>query len=200
MSDLSVSLQALERSSSQLSVSSYFDEGLFRAEQERIFHGCPSYLGHGLAVPEVGDFQTLAHEGDGRAHKDASVKVRAPRSQTMSNTGSRHVPVPRTKPPVRSDAMRARRASALLVWRNRTKVKVTGKSVARVQRGLPNSIRMSVQSVTKITERPNAMAMVQLQPRRTLCDVMASSSSTSMAVRGRRSPTAGGAPIGGTDR
>ena len=67
MSDLSVSLRALERSRSQLSVSSYFDEGLFRAEQSLIFQSHPRYLGHELSVPEIGDFQSLAHEGDGRA-------------------------------------------------------------------------------------------------------------------------------------
>ena len=67
MSDLSVSLQALERSRSQLPVSSYFDEGLFRQEQSLIFQSHPRYLGHELSVPEVGDFQSLAHESHGRA-------------------------------------------------------------------------------------------------------------------------------------
>jgi phenylpropionate dioxygenase-like ring-hydroxylating dioxygenase large terminal subunit len=67
MSDLSVSLRALERSRSQLPVSSYFDEGLFRQEQSLIFQSHPRYLGHALSVPEVGDFQSLAHEGHGRA-------------------------------------------------------------------------------------------------------------------------------------
>ena len=67
MSDLSVSLRALERSRSQLPVSSYFDEGLFRAEQALIFQSHPKYLGHELSVPEVGDFQSLGHEGNGRA-------------------------------------------------------------------------------------------------------------------------------------
>ena len=67
MSDLSIGLQALERSRSQLPVSSYFDEDLFRQEQRLIFESLPRYVGHELAVPEVGDFHTLAHEGDGRA-------------------------------------------------------------------------------------------------------------------------------------
>jgi phenylpropionate dioxygenase-like ring-hydroxylating dioxygenase large terminal subunit len=77
MSDLSVSLEALERSCSQLPVSSYFDEGLFRAEQERIFQSCPSYLGHGLAVPEVGDYLALEQEGGGRAlmHTPAGIEL-----------------------------------------------------------------------------------------------------------------------------
>ena len=67
MSDLSISLDALERSRSQLPVSSYFDEGLFRSEQDLIFQHSPRYLGHELAVPEVGDYLALAQEGEGRA-------------------------------------------------------------------------------------------------------------------------------------
>jgi choline monooxygenase len=67
MSDLSVSLQALERSRSQLPVSSYFDARLFQQEQQRIFQSFPAYLGHEVAVPELGDFMTLTREGDGRA-------------------------------------------------------------------------------------------------------------------------------------
>jgi len=67
MSDLSISLEALERSRSQLPVSSYFDEDLFRSEQELIFQHSPRYLGHELAVPETGDYLTLPQEGEGRA-------------------------------------------------------------------------------------------------------------------------------------
>jgi choline monooxygenase len=67
MSDLSISLEALHHSRTQLSVSSYFDEALFRAEQRLIFDGGPKYVGHELAVPEIGDFHVLGHEGDGRA-------------------------------------------------------------------------------------------------------------------------------------
>ena len=67
MSDLSVTLAALERSRSQLSVSSYFDDGLFRREIATLFAARPRYLGHALAVPEVGDFYALPHEGEGRA-------------------------------------------------------------------------------------------------------------------------------------
>ena len=67
MSDLSTSLKALERSSSQLSVHTYFDEEQFRKEQELIFQCGPRYLGHELAVPEVGDFHALLQEGQGRA-------------------------------------------------------------------------------------------------------------------------------------
>ncbi len=67
MSDLSISLESLAPSRTQLSVSSYFDEGLFRREQDLIFQRSPRYVGHELAVPEVGDYVTLAQEGEGRA-------------------------------------------------------------------------------------------------------------------------------------
>ncbi len=67
MSDLSISLEALERSRSQLPVSSYFDEDLFRREQALIFQQSPHYVGHELAVPDVGSYHALAQEGEGRA-------------------------------------------------------------------------------------------------------------------------------------
>ncbi len=67
MSDLSIGLQALERSRSQLPVSAYFDEDLFRQEQRLIFDAMPRYVGHELAVPDAGDYHTLAHEHAGRA-------------------------------------------------------------------------------------------------------------------------------------
>jgi choline monooxygenase len=67
MSDLSISLEALERSRSQLSVSSYFDQRLFLDEQAVIFQNAPRYLGHALALPQVGDYLTLQQENEGRA-------------------------------------------------------------------------------------------------------------------------------------
>ena len=67
MSDLSIGLESLERSRLQLPVTSYFDEALFRREQALIFQHSPRYLGHELAVPEVGDYLALAQEGEGRA-------------------------------------------------------------------------------------------------------------------------------------
>jgi choline monooxygenase len=67
MSDLSISLESLERSRSQLPVTSYFDEELFQREQALIFQHSPRYLGHELAVPEVGDYLALPQEGEGRA-------------------------------------------------------------------------------------------------------------------------------------
>ena len=71
MSDLSASLEALARGDSstrsQLSVSTYFADDLFRREMELIFQHGPRYLGHELAVPEQGDYYALPQEGDGRA-------------------------------------------------------------------------------------------------------------------------------------
>jgi len=67
MSDLSVTLEALERSRSQLSVHAYFDAAVYGREMERIFQHSPRYVGHELSVPELGDYQTLLHEGEGRA-------------------------------------------------------------------------------------------------------------------------------------
>ena len=64
MSDLSLQLQ---QASSQLPVTSYFDEALFKRELETIFHPGPRYVGHQLAVPNVGDFYALPQEGEGRA-------------------------------------------------------------------------------------------------------------------------------------
>jgi len=67
MSDLSVPIEALRRSRSQLSVSTYFDADLYRHELELIFESGPRYLGHELTVPEVGDYHALPQEGEGRA-------------------------------------------------------------------------------------------------------------------------------------
>ena len=67
MSDLSNALNALSRSRTQLPVSAYFDEALYKAELERIFQSGPRYLGHANAIPEVGDYYALPQEGEGRA-------------------------------------------------------------------------------------------------------------------------------------
>ncbi len=64
MSDLSLQLQ---QAASQLVVSSYFDDALFQREMELIFQHAPRYVGHELAVPEIGDYYALPHEGEGRA-------------------------------------------------------------------------------------------------------------------------------------
>ncbi len=67
MSDLSITLEALQRSRTQLPVTSYFDQALFDREMRQIFPSAPRYLGHELMVPRVGDYHALAHEGEGRA-------------------------------------------------------------------------------------------------------------------------------------
>ncbi len=64
MSDLSLQLQQAQ---SQLPVSSYFDEALHQRENEMLFKNGPRYVGHQLAVPQLGDFYTLPHEAAGRA-------------------------------------------------------------------------------------------------------------------------------------
>jgi choline monooxygenase len=64
MSDLSLQLQ---QAASQLPVSSYFDEALFKREMEILFQHGPRYVGHELAVPNAGDYHALPHEGEGRA-------------------------------------------------------------------------------------------------------------------------------------
>jgi choline monooxygenase len=63
MSDLSLRLQ---QAASQLPVSSYFDEAIYRREQSCIFQSGARYVGHRLAVPEVGDYYTLPQESGGR--------------------------------------------------------------------------------------------------------------------------------------
>ena len=64
MSDLSLQLQQAQ---AQLPVTSYFDEALFQRELETIFQQGPRYVGHQLAVPNVGDYYALPQEGEGRA-------------------------------------------------------------------------------------------------------------------------------------
>ena len=84
MSDLSLAPQALERSRSQLPVAAYFDPELFRRETQRIFARRPRYLGHALAVPEVGDHLALIQEGEGRA------LVRTPTGVELISNVCRH--------------------------------------------------------------------------------------------------------------
>ncbi|MEO8079117.1 MAG: aromatic ring-hydroxylating dioxygenase subunit alpha [Caldimonas sp.] len=67
MSDQRVLRETLQPGQSQLGVSSYFDPDLFRRESETLFARSPRYVGHELSIPNPGDFQTLADEGDGRA-------------------------------------------------------------------------------------------------------------------------------------
>jgi choline monooxygenase len=81
MSDLSLQLQ---QAASQLPVSSYFDDALFRREMESIFQRGPRYVGHQLSVPNDGDFFALPQEGEGRA------LVRTPRGVELISNVCRH--------------------------------------------------------------------------------------------------------------
>ena len=56
----------LQRSTTQLPVSVYFDETLLQREIKQLFQQGPRYVGHELMVPNVGDFATLASENEGR--------------------------------------------------------------------------------------------------------------------------------------
>jgi choline monooxygenase len=63
MSDLSLQLQ---QAFSQLPVSSYSDEALFKREVDTLFTKGPNYVGHSLSVPEVGDYHAIQKEKEGR--------------------------------------------------------------------------------------------------------------------------------------
>ena len=84
MSDLTLPQQPSPQSQSsqqsqlsQLSVSSYFDEALFKLEQQTLFQNGPRYVGHRLAAPNPGDFYTLPQENAGRAliHGKAGIEL-----------------------------------------------------------------------------------------------------------------------------
>ncbi len=81
MSDLSLRLQ---QANSQLPVTSYFDPALYQREQGRIFQPGPRYVGHELAVPEVGDYYVLPQERGGRA------LVRTPQGVELISNVCRH--------------------------------------------------------------------------------------------------------------
>jgi len=63
MSDLSLQLQ---QAFSQLPVSSYSDEALFKREIDTLFNKGPNYVGHSLSVPELGDYHAIQQEREGR--------------------------------------------------------------------------------------------------------------------------------------
>lgn len=84
MSDLSFTPSQFQRSNTQLPVSAYFDEALFRREQETLFATGPRYIGHALAVPEVGDYLALPQEGEGRT------LVRTPQGLELISNVCRH--------------------------------------------------------------------------------------------------------------
>ena len=63
MSDLSLQLQ---QAFSQLPVSSYSDDALFKREIDTLFNKGPNYVGHALSVPEIGDYNAIQKEKEGR--------------------------------------------------------------------------------------------------------------------------------------
>jgi choline monooxygenase len=71
-------------SRSQLPVSAYFDPHVFHLEARRIFAHRAPYLGHELAVPEIGDHYALPQEGEGRA------LVRTPGDVALISNVCRH--------------------------------------------------------------------------------------------------------------
>jgi choline monooxygenase len=81
MSDLSLTL---DRSRSQLPVASYFDPTLYQRELELIWQTGPRYLGHELAVPQIGDYYALPQEAEGRA------LVRSPQGLELISNVCRH--------------------------------------------------------------------------------------------------------------
>ncbi|MFZ2652550.1 MAG: aromatic ring-hydroxylating dioxygenase subunit alpha [Burkholderiaceae bacterium] len=84
MSDLSIGAYALDRSRSQLGVSSYFDQALFERERALILDRAPRYVGHELGVPVLGDFHALRQEDEGR------VLVRTPGGVELISNVCRH--------------------------------------------------------------------------------------------------------------
>ncbi|RPH62450.1 MAG: aromatic ring-hydroxylating dioxygenase subunit alpha, partial [Burkholderiales bacterium] len=68
----------------QLPVSAYFDEALFRRELDALFRHGPGYIGHQLMVPETGDYYALPSENEGR------VLVRNPAGIELLSNVCRH--------------------------------------------------------------------------------------------------------------
>lgn len=68
----------------QLPVSDYFDAARYQRELQTLFHQGPRYVGHAASVPNVGDFATLAHEGEGR------VLLRTPTGIELVSNVCRH--------------------------------------------------------------------------------------------------------------
>src|SRR5215210_5639162 len=64
MSDLPAR-RLLQPSATQLPVSWYFDERVFELEKKRLFEAGPTYVGHELMVPNVGDYHSLGWRNDG---------------------------------------------------------------------------------------------------------------------------------------
>ena len=58
--------QQLAPSKLQLPVTAYFDLDLYQREIDLLFKQGPAYVGHELMVPELGSYQTLRAENEGR--------------------------------------------------------------------------------------------------------------------------------------
>jgi choline monooxygenase len=84
MSDLSLTLEALAPSRTQLPVAAYFDATTYALEQALIFDRHPRYVGHELSVPQPGDYRTVEQEGEGRA------LVRTPAGVELVSNVCRH--------------------------------------------------------------------------------------------------------------
>ncbi len=84
MSDPRVTPLSLAPAHTQLSVASYFDPERFAREKTVLFGRAPRYVGHELSVPAIGDFQTLAQEGEGRA------LIRTPEGVKLLSNVCRH--------------------------------------------------------------------------------------------------------------
>ncbi len=65
MSDLG-RREFLAPSAAQLPVTSYFDPAVHQRELELLFKAGPTYLGHEVSVPDLGDYHVLPAEKDGR--------------------------------------------------------------------------------------------------------------------------------------
>ena len=68
----------------QLPVSAYFDDALYRREIDTLFRQGPGYVGHELMTPEAGDFYALPAEKEGR------VLVRNPGGIELLSNVCRH--------------------------------------------------------------------------------------------------------------
>jgi len=66
-----------DNQTSQLPVASYFDQALYQRELQTLFQQGPRYVGHALSVPQVGDYDTLPQENEGRAllHTAAGIEL-----------------------------------------------------------------------------------------------------------------------------
>ncbi len=50
----------------QIPIKYYFDDELLKKEKEKIFSAAPKYVGHELTIPNIGDFNTVYWEKEGR--------------------------------------------------------------------------------------------------------------------------------------